>query len=110
MLGWLNGLKQEGRPVDPEIYVSLWEKLTVPLCSLPLVLIAVPLAMTSPRKLNNMGFLAAVIILFLYYLIRHLSVQFGDHGAIDPLLAASLPILIISSAAGALFVRKNRIL
>jgi lipopolysaccharide export system permease protein len=110
MLGWLEQQRKKGKHLPAEIYVTLWEKVLVPLSALPLVLVAVPLAMTSPRKLNNMGFLVAVLILFLYYLIRHVSVQMGEHEVLDPLLAASLPFLIISLAAGLLYHRKNRIL
>ncbi len=104
---WIN---ENRDPVSKNIYINLWEKLTGPLSSLPLFLIAVQLAMTSPRKMSNMGFLAAILILFLYYLIRHLSVQLGETTAVPAILAASLPLILISITAMALFHRKNRVL
>ena len=107
---WIPEQKRKGQKVDPSVYVTLWEKLTVPLSPFPLVLIAVPLAMTSPRRLSNVGFLSAVIILFCYYLIRHISVQFGNTQLLPPLLAASLPLIVITLAAVLMFQRKNRVL
>jgi lipopolysaccharide export LptBFGC system permease protein LptF len=81
-----------------------------PLSALPLVLMAIPLAMTSPRKLNNFGFLTSIGILFFYYVVRDVSNQFGNSGKLIPLLASALPIVIILAIAGTLFYRKNRVL
>jgi len=108
---WMDERVKKGkRTFEPKDYVNLWEKLTIPLTSLPLVLIAVPLAMTSPRKLNNLGFLMAIVILFIYYLIRHISVQLGIFSIVPPLLAAALPLILILVIASILFHRKNLVL
>lgn len=107
---WITAQKAQGEVFSPKVYVTLWEKLMTPLSSLPLVLMAIPLAISSPRRIHNLGFLAAVIILFLYYLIRHVSVQIGVHGFLPPVLAAALPLLIITTVAVVLFRQKNKIL
>ena len=107
---WLNVKTHEGHRFLPGIYVNLWEKLTVPLSALPLVLIGVPLAMTSPRKASNIGFPLSIFILFCYYLIRHISVQLGNTAILPPLLAASLPIIVLSLTALVLYQRKSRTL
>jgi lipopolysaccharide export system permease protein len=101
---------KKGKRESAKDHVALWEKLTVPLSALPLVLIAVPLSLTSPRKLTNLGFLGAIFILFLYYLLRHISVQFGESGTLPPLLAACIPLIVLSSAGIYLFRKKTRIL
>lgn len=111
LTGWIKANeKRNGRKMLRDVYVDWWEKLTVPLSSLPLVMIAVPLAMTSPRKMNNMGFLSAIVILFLYYVVRHLCVHSGQVGILPAPLAAVLPLLIILTLALCLFYRKNRLL
>jgi lipopolysaccharide export system permease protein len=108
--GWLENRVAQGKKVPTKYYVEMWEKLTIPLTSLPLVLIAVPLSLTSPRKLNNIGFPAAIVILFLYYVLRHLSVQMGEIGLVTPLLAATLPLIVLGVTSALLYQRKSRVL
>ncbi len=110
MRAWLEKGIKKGHKFAPSVFVTLWEKLMVPLSSIPLVLVAVPLAVTPPRKLSNIGFLASILILFFYYLIQHISVQLGNSHFLPPLLAASLPLIIISGVAIVLFQRKNQVL
>ncbi|HEY9686738.1 MAG TPA: LptF/LptG family permease [Coleofasciculaceae cyanobacterium] len=56
-----------GRPVKRSNYLDLWKKLTWPLGALVLILNAVPLALSPPRKGSNRGFLFAIIIMAVYY-------------------------------------------
>jgi LPS export ABC transporter permease LptG len=100
----------KGQEVSIPLWIRLWEKITIPLTALPLVLIAVPLAMTPPRKLTNRGVLFSILILFSYYLLKHIGVQLAEHGWIPPLLGALLPLLVLSALAGRLFIRKNKVL
>ncbi len=107
---WIQRYEQRGRSLPRKVYVTLWEKLTVPLNSLALVLIAVPLALTAPRKLSNLGFLGAVLILLTYYVLRHIAQQLGMSGMLLPFLAACLPLVIIFTTAILLFRHKNKVL
>jgi lipopolysaccharide export system permease protein len=107
---WVDEQARKGDKFPPDVYVDLWEKITVPLSALPLVLIAVPLAISAPRKFTNIGAILSIVLLFLYYLIRHISVQLGDHSVFVPIVAASLPLFIISITAFFLFYRKNMVL
>lgn len=65
-------------------YLSLWEKITMPLSSLVIILSAVPLALTPPRAGHNRGFVFAVAVLFLYYLL---------HSVFNAMARLSLPLI-----------------
>ena len=60
--------------------IELYDKLALPLTTIALVLIGVPLAITPPRVRYNRGFLFSILIIFAYYLIRALSISFGEAG------------------------------
>jgi lipopolysaccharide export LptBFGC system permease protein LptF len=110
MWRWLEQQHAKGEVIIPKLWVRFWEKLTVPASALPLVLLGVPLAISAPRKLGNLGILAAIGLLFLYYLLRHFAVQLGDTAMIPPLMAAVLPAVVMSFLAGVLFHHKNKVL
>jgi len=107
---WMEAEKKLKHAISPQTVVTLWEKLTFPLSALPLVLISVPLSISAPRKLGNIGFLMAIVILFCYYLLRHISTQIGYDGFISPLWSAVLPLIVITAVALMMFRKKNRIL
>ena len=62
----------------PELRIDLYDKIALPLTTVVLVLIGVPLAITPPRVRYNRGFLFSILIIFAYYLIRALSISFGS--------------------------------
>lgn len=68
--------------------ISLWDKIALPITTIVLVLVGVPLAITPPRVRYNRGFLFSILIIFAYYLLRALSISFGEEGTIPPLIAA----------------------
>ncbi len=88
------------------IQVQLHDKLALPLTTFALVLIGVPLAITPPRVRYNRGFLFSILIIFVYYLIHHLSISFGEVGTINPLLAAWMPNIILTAIGLVLYYRK----
>ena len=81
-----------------EIYVELFDKIALPLTTIALVLIGVPLAITPPRVRYNRGFLFSILIIFVYYLIRALSISFGEAGTMSPFLAAWMPNIVLTCA------------
>lgn len=89
-----------------DLEISLYDKIALPLMTLVLVLIGVPLAITPPRVRYNRGFLFSILIIFTYYLIRALSMSFGEAGSLSPFLAAFLPNIILTLAGIALYYRK----
>ena len=90
----------------PELKIDLYDKIALPLTTIVLVLIGVPLAITPPRVRYNRGFLFSILIIFAYYLIRALSISFGETGTLIPALAAFMPNLILTIIGVALYYRK----
>ena len=86
--------------------IELYDKIALPITTIVFVLIGVPLAITPPRVRYNRGFLFSILIIFFYYLIRALSISFGETGTIPPFFAAWLPNIIIASVGAWLYYKK----
>ena len=86
--------------------ISLFDKIALPLTTIVLVLIGVPLAITPPRVRYNRGFLFSVLIIFAYYLIRALSISFGEAGSLSPVISAFLPNIVLTIVGVLLYYRK----
>lgn len=89
-----------------ELKIALYDKLALPLTTVALVLIGVPLAITPPRVRYNRGFLFSILIIFAYYLIRALSLSFGEAGTLIPVLAAFMPNIVLTIWGIGLYYRK----
>ncbi len=94
------------KKVRLEYEINLFDKLALPATTFALALIGVPLAITPPRVRYNRGFLFSILIIFIYYVIRALSLNLGATGTIPPFLAAWLPVVSIASLGGLLFYKK----
>ena len=90
----------------PELRIDLYDKIALPLTTIVLVLIGVPLAITPPRVRYNRGFLFSILIIFAYYLVRALSLSFGEAGTLIPVLAAFMPNIILTIVGIYLYYRK----
>lgn len=88
------------------LVIDLFDKLALPLMTMVLVLIGIPLAITPPRVRYNRGFLFSILIIFAYYLVRALSLSFGEAGSLHPFLAAFLPNIVLTIAGTYLYYRK----
>lgn len=88
------------------LYIELFDKLALPLTTIVFVLIGVPLAITPPRVRYNRGFLFSILIIFAYYLIRALSISFGEEGNIPTFFAAWLPNIILTILGVWLYYKK----
>ncbi len=86
--------------------VQLYDKLALPVTTMALTLVGIPLAITPPRVRYNRGFLFSVLIIFVYYLIRALSLNLGETQAISPFLAAWLPVISIFFIGALLYYKK----
>lgn len=89
-----------------DMAVELFDKIALPITTIVFVLLGVPLAITPPRVRYNRGFLFSILIIFAYYLIRALSISFGDAGTIAPALAAWAPNIILSILGVFLYYKK----
>ena len=99
-------LKYISKENRPELRIDLYDKIALPLTTVVLVLIGVPLAITPPRVRYNRGFLFSILIIFAYYLIRALSISFGEAGTLIPSLAAFMPNIILTIVGVGLYYRK----
>ncbi len=87
-------------------WIELYDKLALPLTTVVFVLIGVPLAITPPRVRYNRGFLFSILIIFAYYLIRALSISFGEAGTLPAFLGAWLPNIILTIIGVFIYHRK----
>lgn len=96
--------------ISPEqkriIVIELFDKIALPVTTIALVLIGVPLAITPPRVRYNRGFLFSILIIFIYYLIRALSISFGESGKLEPFLAAWMPNIVLTIWGLILYYKK----
>ena len=99
----LNTVDEHQRNV---VVIELYDKIALPLTTIALVLIGVPLAITPPRVRYNRGFLFSILIIFAYYLIRALSISFGEAGALPPFFAAWMPNLVLTLLGVILYYKK----
>ena len=86
--------------------INLHDKIALPVTTLALTLVGIPLAITPPRVRYNRGFLFSVIIIFVYYLVRAFSLNLGETQAVSPFLAAWLPVISIFTIGAILYYRK----
>lgn len=99
--------KSDITPEDRQVYtIELFDKVALPLTTIVFVLVGVPLAITPPRVRYNRGFLFSILIIFAYYVIRALSISFGEAGSIAPFLAACLPNIILTVMGTWLYYKK----
>ena len=88
------------------LVIELFDKIALPVTTIALVLIGVPLAITPPRVRYNRGFLFSILIIFIYYLIRALSISFGESGKLEPFLAAWMPNIVLTIWGMILYYKK----
>lgn len=86
--------------------VQLFDKIALPITTIVLVLVGVPLAITPPRVRYNRGFLFSILIIFTYYLIRALSISFGEAGSLPPFFAAWMANILLTIAGAIMYYRK----
>ena len=86
--------------------IELFDKIALPLTTIVFVLVGVPLAITPPRVRYNRGFLFSILIIFAYYVVRALSISFGEAGSLTPFLAAWLPNIILTIWRTLLYYKK----
>lgn len=88
------------------LLIALYDKVALPITTVVLVLVGVPLAITPPRVRYNRGFLFSILIIFTYYLIRALSISFGEAGSIPPIFAAWTANFVLAIAGMIMYYRK----
>jgi lipopolysaccharide export system permease protein len=90
-----------------QLTVELYNKINVPLASLIFAMLGAPLGIRPQRSSPASGFALSVAIIFVYWVMARYLVILG-RGALDPLLASSLPNLIGAALALWLIRKKER--
>lgn len=86
--------------------IELYDKIALPLTTIAFVLLGVPLAITPPRVRYNRGFLFSILIIFAYYVVRALSISFGEAGSLAPFWAAWLPNIVLTIFGVLMYYKK----
>lgn len=86
--------------------VTLWDKLALPITTFIFVLLGIPLAITPPRVRHNRGFVFTIGIIFVYYVIRAISMSLGYNMAVSAFIAANLPNFVLGILG--YFLYKNK--
>jgi lipopolysaccharide export system permease protein len=120
LLSSIRNREAQGKTVAGKSYLNLWEKITLPLTCLAIVLSAVGFAISPPRQGSQRGFAFALAILFCYYIARHVAVGLGNTGIFtfgglldkgtSMMIAAWLPLLLIGAFGVLLLIRKTKVL
>ncbi len=101
-----NNRHKKDKKTESLFKIELYNKFAFPVTTVVLVLLGVPLAITPPRVRYNRGFLFSILILFLYYLLRALSLSFGETLAIPPSMAAWIPNIVLFTLGSLLYYKK----
>lgn len=86
--------------------IQLYDKLALPITTFVFVLLGVPLAITPPRVRYNRGFLFCILIIFAYYLLRALSISFGESQTIPAFVAAWIPNIVLTIWGAIMYYKK----
>jgi lipopolysaccharide export system permease protein len=108
-----------GLRVATSTYLRLWDKLTYPLSCLVILLSAIPLAITPPRKNDRSSFVFSIGVLFLFYQLDSICNALGRFPLpvgiflsrpLWLLILSWLPLLILVAFGTYLLQRKSRVL
>jgi len=91
-----------------ELKTQWHNKLAVPFAALIFALIGAPLGVRGHRSGTSFGLGAAILIVFLYYVLWHYLTVVAERGGLNPLVAAWTPNLIGIAAGIALTVKVSR--
>lgn len=93
----------------PAYFYQTWlfRRLFLPFTSLLMILLAAPVASSLQIRGRNLayGIGAGFLLGFLYFIADGLSTSLGESGALPPILAAGMPLLIFASLGGIALIR-----
>ena len=103
-LSLLEAIELGRRNPDDVVYQTLMQyHLTFPLANLVLLLVGLPLVMRHERARGVEGVAKGLLLCLFFFAVDFVCRNFGVQGALDPLLASWLPVLIFGSLGVVLF-------
>jgi lipopolysaccharide export system permease protein len=79
-----------------ELFLEIHKKISIPLCSLSFILLAIPLGIRRKVEGKFSGVIYSLLLFMFYYILMALAENVGRGLRIPPLLAAFGPNLIVS--------------
>jgi len=100
--------KDTHKYVSSKLYVELHKKITIPVACLAFVIIGMPLAVSFNRSGRGIGFVSAIIIIFVYYLFMVLGETLGNKDMISPHFSMWIPNFVLFVIGIFLFIQKTK--
>ena len=88
--------------------VDYHKKFSIPLASLILGLIAVPLGIQSEVRKRSSGFAFGLVVFLVYYILLSIGTGFGKSGDLPPLFGIWVPNVVMGSMAVIFIFRSGR--
>lgn len=86
--------------ITRNLKVDLYQRFTMPLTSLIIILLGIPFALKMKKRATGLSSIGISIMMgFLYYVFSAVGIALGKAGILAPMLAASLSHIIAFSAA-----------
>ncbi|MEF8792957.1 LPS export ABC transporter permease LptG [Thiohalorhabdus sp.] len=103
--GYVDQLRRQGQPTD-YLAFTLWQKVTLPLACVVMVLVAAPFVSLTPRSENRVARLLGGIGLgMLFHASNVLVEQLSVAGGLPPGVAAWLPLVVFTALGGLMLAR-----
>ena len=102
--GYISDLKQSGFATQ-RLVVQLYKKISYPLITLVMAILAIPFALTMGKKGSLAGIATAIGLAIAYYVVSGVFDAMGSVNTLPPLLAAWSPDLLFGLAGGYLLLR-----
>ncbi|MFB6260550.1 MAG: LptF/LptG family permease, partial [Thiohalorhabdaceae bacterium] len=85
---------------------TLWQKITLPLACVVMVIVAAPFVSSTPRSGNRVGRLLGGIGLGMAFHASNVLVeQLSTAGGLPPVIAAWLPLAVFTALGGLMLAR-----
>jgi len=97
----------QSRAIPTELWMVMFSKMIFPFAVIPLVVLAIPLTLQSPRQKHQWGFIMAILATFGYYLLDHSASQLASVLPWPPLVIALMPIGLLTLLVMFLFHQKQ---
>lgn len=101
------GILEEQKQSTARQWCEIYMRLSIPLASFFFAMIGAALGTQKQRTSSSIGLGISIIVIFIYYAIMSLTSGLGKGGAMNPLLACSLPNIICLIIGSYLLKQKN---
>jgi LPS export ABC transporter permease LptF/LPS export ABC transporter permease LptG len=94
---------------QPSIYrIEFNKRFSYPFACLVLMLVGVPLGISSKRGGKSTGFVVTIVLVFVYYLLSQVGAAFAQSGKISPFLGVWGANLLFAAAGAILLYQMSR--